>query len=67
MQNLRPFWQVRYGLSVNRDINFRSSRIFILPKFRKFVLDKLPSTYEDVSAIKALAWSEFGGQEEIRT
>lgn len=49
-----PFWQVRHKLSVNGDINFRGSHVFILPKFRKFVLDKFQSVHKGISTIKEL-------------
>lgn len=54
MQNFCPFWQVKHELSVDGNIIFRGSCVFIPPKFRKFILDEFHSAHKGITGIKAL-------------
>lgn len=45
------------GFRSEDDITLRGRRVFMLPKFGKFILDKLRSAHQGISAIKSLARS----------
>lgn len=63
-QNYIFFLQVKNELLIKEGIMMRNSGVFILQKFRKFVIDGLHLSYQGqgISPLKSLAHSYDGGQ-----
>ena len=54
---MQPFLQVKDDLTIEDGIILQGSGIFILPRFREFILDEFYSAHHGVTAIKSLARS----------
>ncbi|KAG8174243.1 hypothetical protein JTE90_025808 [Oedothorax gibbosus] len=51
---LRPFWMCRAELSVEGGVILRGNRVFVPPKFRKYVLAELHAGHQGMCALKAM-------------
>ncbi|XP_054723056.1 uncharacterized protein K02A2.6-like [Uloborus diversus] len=56
-QNLKPFFKLKDELSIEGGIILRGSRVFIPPKFKRFIIDELHAAHQGIVAIKSLARS----------
>lgn len=56
-QYLYTFLRVKKELPIEDGIILKGSRVFIPPKFRKFVIDELHSAHQGISAVKLQARS----------